>query len=128
MALTPAEKQQRYRDRKKLQEGNVVTVDEAVVVTEEELEGPPEIVPPRPRTARTLTEAARAGEIELTDGEEQFIRDCFGYSPTEKRSLAQRDEAASRMLSQALPPFNQDAFPAQPGDLAPTAEERAKLG
>lgn len=34
----------------------------------------------------------------LTPEEEQGIRDSYGYSDTEKRSKAERDEAARRML------------------------------
>ena len=108
---------------------------------------------PRPRDAQGLKRAARAGTIELTAIEEQFLRDEAGFAESEKRSLAQRDEAAAKIAARhPLPapgsrieradehgqPRQEEvgpaglslvAFPNQrEGDLAPTPEERAKLG
>ena len=100
-----------------------------------------------------MKRAARAGTIELTAIEEQFIRDEAGFAESEKRSLAQRDEAGakiaaahripapgmtverddghSQLVAEEVGPAGLSlvAFPVQvEGDLAPTPEERAKLG
>src|SRR5262249_21221179 len=107
----------------------------------------------RPRTAGGLKSAARVGLIELTEAEEQFIRDDAGYAVSETRTLAERDEAARRMVAaNPLPApgstvtrvdehgqeveepvgpagLSLVAFPVQtPGDLTPTPEQLAKLG
>jgi len=107
----------------------------------------------RPTTFQDLCRAARAGTIELTETEEQFIRDFLGYAASEKRGLLERDATAQRIASRTPSPppgstvvrkdehgkevgeevgpagLSLVAFPVQtPGDLTPTAEEKAKLG
>lgn len=43
-------------------------------------------------------EVVTGSEIVLTEEQEQEIRDRYGYAPTEKRTKAERDAAADRML------------------------------
>jgi hypothetical protein len=102
--LTPAEKQQRYRDRQReLGKGGIVT-EEPVTVTEEGVTEeriiPPATGVPRPTNLRGLIAAARAGTLTLSEREEQAIRRHFGYASSEKRTLLQRDEAARRIPHQ----------------------------
>jgi hypothetical protein len=101
----------------------------------------------RPTTLRGLMLAARMREIVLTEREEQKIRNHYGYASSEKRTLLERDAVAARIKAKpsANTRFDENgtpveepvgpaglstvAFPTQTrGDLAPTAEERAKLG
>src|SRR5215472_3982636 len=105
----------------------------------------------RPTQPHELIQAARAGQVELTEAEEQFIRDFLGYAGSEKRTLAERDAAAKRMVQQ-LPAVGRTvtrtdelgreveetvgpaglslkAFPTQtPHDLRPSGEQLKKLG
>src|SRR5215467_6976185 len=93
MALTPAEKQRAYRERQKAQQGNEPVTE---AVTEEPAVTEPAVT--RPTTAEGLKAAARAGTIELTEAEEQYLRDEAGYTASERRTLAERDGAARRMI------------------------------
>jgi len=84
----------------------------------------------RPTTLRGLMRAARAGTVELTEFEEQQIRNHFGFAASEKRTYLERCEVAER-ISERLGPAELDptAFPTQtPGDLTPSEEQLAKLG
>ena len=68
---------------------------------------------------------------DLTEEQEQALRDSLGYSKAEKRSKAERDRAAAKMRAYAdahFPPLNPKQFPALPGDLAPSPEAMKKLG
>jgi hypothetical protein len=155
-----AERQAAYRERKRHaeeaqrrnEEGPAVTPERNYVTTEPT----PSVTPPRPTSVQGLVAAARAGQIKLTEGEEQFIRDQLGFSSSEKRTLAERDGVARRIVEQgnasrpAAPPgtvarqaadgtwvyeplgpagLSLVAFPVQVrGDLSPTPEQREKLG
>jgi len=142
-----ADRQRAYRERKRNAEGNVtpsnvtaeeegVTFQEPAVTNQVEVE---------PYTVEELIAGARSGRIELSDDDEQAIRDHFGYAKSEKRTLQERDEAALSMVAGAVrmtrvgangveeptgpAGLSLVAFPNQvPGDLTPTPEERAKLG
>ena len=108
----------------------------------------------RPNTLRGLMSAAKEGTIVLSEREEQQIRNHFGFTASEKRTFLER-EAAARRIREKLGPLPREgetvtrldelgnpveepvgpaglslvAFPNQrEGDLAPTPEERAKLG
>jgi len=108
----------------------------------------------RPGTLRGLIAAARRGEIVLSEREEQAVRNHFGYARSETRTLLERDAVAKRItgssdrlveLPKVVVRYRMDgtpveepvgpaglslvAFPVQrEGDLAPTAEQLAKLG
>ena len=58
-----------------------------------------------------LMAAARAGRLTLTDAEEQRIRDEAGYSQSERRTLAERDAAARRMVENMQGGLSKTAFP-----------------
>jgi hypothetical protein len=103
---------------------------------------------------RGLIAAARRGEIVLSEREEQAVRNHFGYARSETRTLLERDAVAKRItgssdrlveLPKVVVRYRMDgtpveepvgpaglslvAFPVQrEGDLAPTAEQLAKLG
>lgn len=71
-------------------------------------------------------------EAELLDEQrEQEIRDSFGYSASETRAKAERDEAARKMVAfgkASFPSLSSTQFPVRPGDLAPTEAQLKKLG
>jgi len=105
----------------------------------------------RPNTLRGLMSAAREGTLTLTEREEQQIRNHFGFSASEKRTYLERCAAAARIRRDLPAPgstvtridadgqeveepvgpagLSLVAFPVQrEGDLAPTPEQRSKLG
>jgi len=108
----------------------------------------------RPNTLRGLMSAAKEGTVTLTEREEEQIRRHFGFAASEKRTFLEREAAAQRIREKIGPrpapgstvtrytpdgtPVEEPvgpaglslvAFPVQEeGDLAPTQEERAKLG
>jgi len=163
--------------------GKVVQNGEAAQVEPEQTAPRVEPVQKRSRTLRGLIADARAGTITLTEKEEQAIRNHYGYGPSEKRTLLQRDavvqEPAGKLswrptslaevppewydpdyveahfdevdfsaviehvflsdlpgpllarlaIAGRLQPLTLSAFPVRtPGDLAPTPEERGRLG
>lgn len=102
MPLTPAEKQAAYRARRRQEQleelSGVVTADyvlpDTVVPHLEE-----ELVEHADLTVPDLCIKARAGELELSEADEQRIRDFWGYLPSERRTLAERDTVTQRILA-----------------------------
>jgi len=137
-----ADRQRAYRERKRNEQAAA-----SVTPSDDSAAGPVT----RPTQPHELIQAARAGQVELTEAEEQFIRDFLGYAGSEKRTLAERDAAAKRMVQQ-LPAVGRTvtrtdelgreveetvgpaglslkAFPTQtPHDLRPSGEQLKKLG
>jgi len=81
----------------------------------------------RPNTLRGLMSAAKEGTIVLSEREEQQIRNHFGFTASEKRTFLELGNPVEEPVGPAG--LSLVAFPNQrEGDLAPTPEERAKLG
>jgi len=84
------------------------------------------------RSVDELIAFGRSGG-ELTAEEEQAIRDHFGYAASETRTLAQRDEAARKMVAGGPKSLSLTAFPYQQGNplskwsLVPSPEKLAGL-
>jgi len=125
-----AERQAAYRARKREAERNALEASERNSETPSVTDGVTSVTPERPRTLRGLMAAAQAGEVVLTEHEEQQIRNHFGFTSSEKRTYLERCGVAEA-IHERLGPASLDAaaFPVQtPGDLTPTSEERGRLG
>jgi hypothetical protein len=68
--------------------------EHSVRVEREPAQEPAEVALP----VEKLISLAREGKLVLTEAQEQEIRDRFGYSASERRTLIERDGAAGRIL------------------------------
>jgi hypothetical protein len=63
----------------------------------------------------------------ISEEQEQAIRD-YGFSASEKRTRAERDAVAARIMARSRSTRLLPGFPARPDDLAPSPAQLKKLG